>query len=294
VFDFRYHVASLAAVFIALVIGILVGVGLSGRGFVNDAERKNLQSRIADLERQRDAARQSADAGTRNQLAVQGIAQDTYGAVVPGRLKGHRVAVLYIGAIDQPVDFSVKKGVHDDGGGTIVRVRQIHVPIRDDAIRAALQARPALRHFAGARNLTSVGRELGTEFVRGVHTPLWAALANVLVDEREGDATPPVDGVVVVRTAPPQAGSTARFLYGLYQGLARAGAPAVGIERAGVDTSALPVLARAGLSTVGAVDDEAGRLALVLLLAGAQPGHYGIDKSGKDGVIPPVPATPAG
>ncbi|MGH3116966.1 MAG: copper transporter, partial [Gaiellales bacterium] len=27
-FDIRYHVASLAAVFIALVIGILVGVGL--------------------------------------------------------------------------------------------------------------------------------------------------------------------------------------------------------------------------------------------------------------------------
>ena len=48
-FDFRYHVASLAAVFIALVLGILVGVGLSGRGFVNDAERENLQSRIDDL-----------------------------------------------------------------------------------------------------------------------------------------------------------------------------------------------------------------------------------------------------
>ena len=28
-FDLRYHVASLAAVFLALVIGILVGVGIS-------------------------------------------------------------------------------------------------------------------------------------------------------------------------------------------------------------------------------------------------------------------------
>ena len=43
VFDFRYHVASLIAVFIALVIGILVGIGLSGKGFVSDAERKNLE-----------------------------------------------------------------------------------------------------------------------------------------------------------------------------------------------------------------------------------------------------------
>jgi hypothetical protein len=39
VFDLRYHVASLAAVFLALVFGILVGVGISGRGIVDDAER---------------------------------------------------------------------------------------------------------------------------------------------------------------------------------------------------------------------------------------------------------------
>ena len=35
-FDLRYHVASLAAVFLALVIGILVGVAMSGK--VDDAE----------------------------------------------------------------------------------------------------------------------------------------------------------------------------------------------------------------------------------------------------------------
>ena len=44
-FDLRYHVASLTAVFVALVIGILVGIGLSGKGFVNDAERANLYLR---------------------------------------------------------------------------------------------------------------------------------------------------------------------------------------------------------------------------------------------------------
>ena len=38
-FDLRYHVASLAAVFLMLVVGILIGVGISGRGFVDDAER---------------------------------------------------------------------------------------------------------------------------------------------------------------------------------------------------------------------------------------------------------------
>ena len=46
-FDLRYHVASLAAVFLALVIGILVGVGLTRGGFVSKAERGALQAQAA-------------------------------------------------------------------------------------------------------------------------------------------------------------------------------------------------------------------------------------------------------
>ena len=45
-FDLRYHVASLAAVFLALVIGILVGVGIADRGYVDKAQRGLLEQRI--------------------------------------------------------------------------------------------------------------------------------------------------------------------------------------------------------------------------------------------------------
>jgi len=48
-FDLRYHVASLAAVFLALVIGILVGVGIADRGYVDKAQRGLLEQRIAKL-----------------------------------------------------------------------------------------------------------------------------------------------------------------------------------------------------------------------------------------------------
>jgi hypothetical protein len=49
VFDFRYHVASLAAVFIALVTGIIVGVAISGSGFVESQERDLLNGEIRAL-----------------------------------------------------------------------------------------------------------------------------------------------------------------------------------------------------------------------------------------------------
>ena len=53
-FDLRYHVASLAAVFLALIIGILVGVGISDRGYLDKGTRRLLEQRVADLQKRLD------------------------------------------------------------------------------------------------------------------------------------------------------------------------------------------------------------------------------------------------
>ena len=127
-FDLRYHVASLTAVFVALVIGILVGIGLSGKGFVNDAERANLTGKIADLQHERDVAQASLDAANRGARALDDFADAAYPSVVPGRLDGKKVAVLFVGPVDQGVSFAVGKGVRD-AGGTVVRTRSISVPL---------------------------------------------------------------------------------------------------------------------------------------------------------------------
>ncbi|MGH3092476.1 MAG: copper transporter, partial [Gaiellaceae bacterium] len=46
-------------------------------------------------------------------------------------------------------------------------------------------------------------------------------------------------------------------------------------------------------SSVDDVETAAGRLALALLLAGGEPGHYGIKETATDGVTPPVDAVPS-
>ena len=70
-FDLRYHVASLAAVFLMLVVGILIGVGISGRGFVDDAERNRFNARIAGLQEEVDAANATAEDFERRQQAAE-------------------------------------------------------------------------------------------------------------------------------------------------------------------------------------------------------------------------------
>ncbi|MGI8974554.1 MAG: copper transporter [Gaiella sp.] len=291
-FDLRYHVASLAAVFLALVIGILVGVGLSGRGFVGEAERKNLTGQIADLRRERDTALARLEATQAAGAALEDYAERTYPALVPRRLEGKAVALVFAGSVDQAVVSAVTEAVRD-AGGTIDRMRALRIPLDGGAVDDALRGRIATRTFVGADQRVALGRELGRELMRGGPLPLWTQLEGVIVEERSGELRTPVDGVVVARPIAPQQGETQDFLSGLYGGLVRVGRPAVGIDTSSGPFPAIPAFQRAGLSTVDSVETEAGRLALVLLLAGAPAGSYGLEGGAGDGIVPTVaPVTP--
>ena len=288
VFDFRYHVASLAAVFVALVLGILVGVGLSGRGFVDDAERSNLEGQIADLRDERDGAFAQLEDAQRSGLAFDEYTSDTYPALVRARLRDASVGALAVGDVDEGVADAIGTAVRD-GGGAVLRTRSLVVPLDGDAVDEALRAKPALRRYVGPDAREELGRALGREFVRGGQTPLWDALSSVIVAERAGPLRPRLDGVVVSRSARPQGGETKDFLTGLYRGLARAGAPGVGVDSANATVAAAPAFRRGGLSTVDTIEQPPGRLALVLLLAGGDPGSYGLEDNALDGILPRVP-----
>jgi hypothetical protein len=289
-FDLRYHVASLAAVFLALIIGILVGVGISSGGFVQKGERKLLNDQIADLRNRLDTANSRAHDLGQAQKTGQTFIKDVYPALMAGRLSGTRIALVFVGSIDDRTRSLVEQTLSDAGAPAVIRIRALKVPIDLAQIDAVLAARPGLAPYAVATAAGDIGRELGQEFVLGGETPLWSALSPQLVAERLGGQQEPADAVVVVRSAEPQQEQTARFLAGLYSGLASQSVPAVGVETTGASKSAVDAFRRAHLSTVDDLDTAPGRLALAALLAGAKPGSYGLKQAAKDGLLPPIDA----
>jgi hypothetical protein len=292
VFDLRYHVASLAAVFLALVLGIFVGVGLSGQGFVSDAERENLQASIDSLRAERDAALARADTAGRAGDALDDYARTAYTELVAGRLDGKTVGIVFAGSVDQGVAGAVRRTV-GDAGGRVALVRALRVPVDPEAVDAALLAEPETRNLAGPDNRERLGRELARELVATGPNPVFDRLARVLVEEQSGSASVPLDAVVVARSAAPQQGETQDLLVGVYSGLAAAPVPTVGVESAETAVSAIPVFHRRGLATVDGVDTPAGQLAVAFLLAGARPGSYGVGRTATDGILPDPPPLPA-
>jgi Copper transport outer membrane protein, MctB len=291
VFDLRYHVASLAAVFVALVLGIFVGVGLSGKGFVSDAERENLQARIDELRVERDTAVARAQDADRRGNAFDSFARTAYEDLVRSRLEGTSVGVLFVGSVDQGLARTVRRTV-GDASGRVTMMRALRVPLDSEAVDTALRSDPETRDLAGPDNRERLGRGLARELVTAGPNPILDRVAGVVVEEQSGAAAAPLDAVVVARSARPQHGETESFLSGLYSGLAAAPVPSVGVEKSDAPIKAVEVFRRRGLATVDRVDAAPGQVALVFLLAGAAPGSYGLDAEAVDGVIPtPPPAT---
>jgi hypothetical protein len=282
-FDLRYHVASLAAVFVALLIGILVGVGLTGK--VDDAEKNELRRIIQVQEEELRVAREREGNATREDDALAALVEHGAPKLMEGRLRGKRIGLLFVGSPDAEIGASISTALEDAGARDLTRMRALKVPIDPDKIESELQSRPALARLGGEDRLRELGRVLAQEFVLGGDAPTWNALSTELVVGQRGRFSPPLDGVIVCRTAEPQQEVTAPFLSGLYVGLADAVAPAVGVETTDANPSAVDVFDRADLATVDNVETPPGRLAMALLLAGAEPGNYGV----KDTASRPLP-----
>ena len=295
-FDLRYHVASLAAVFFALIIGILVGVALASHGLGN-TERDRLEQDLRRAQAHGDTLEAQRDAlevlGASNQAFV----EKTYRVVMANRLHGARIAVLFVGSVNDDAQKAITDALRD-ADATVLRIRAMNVPINPAALAQRLSNRPFLAAYAADDQLEELGHALGQEFTAGAETPLWNALESLIVEEKDGSSKRPADGVVVVRTVPAQIGATAVFLKGLYSGLKDVGVSAVGVERTEGDGSAIKAFKKAGLSTVDDVDTRTGKLALVILLGEpAVTGDFGTKTTADDGPLPnvvPVPTTTGG
>ena len=299
-FDLRYHVVSLAAVFLALVLGVLLGVGISETGRVDDVERDSYEARIRNLERELQAAAEQDVDTERQRKAADVIVGETYPILMEDRLAGQRIVTVFVGSAagNNAIRAGVRRMLADGGAGAPFRYRELEVPVDADALQAELSSRTELSRFSGQGRYGELGEELAQELFAGGDAPLWDALSPLLVGEESGIGGQAPDAVVVARTAEPQEKETAALLAGFYRGLAGGSVPALGVETTKARPSAIPVYARMSLASVDAIDTDVGRLAAALVLTGAPSGNYGVKESAEDGILPtpvePVSTTTVG
>jgi hypothetical protein len=302
-FTWRYHVASLAAVFLALAVGILLGVAVSGK--VSDATEAFQENERDRLREELEQARETADLADRRREAAESLVEQAYPALIDRRLENRRFAILFLGPVQGDVRAAVERMLVDAGSGRPGRVVALDTPIDGQDLDDVLAGDESLATYAeDGDDFSELGEALGREFIERGESPIWGALSGQLVEERSGTASLAVDGAVVVRSwlPPPsdnveesaQVQATTTLVNGLVDGLKSGGFPVVGVETLAAlgEESQIGFYREQGLSSVDNVDTLAGRLALALLLAGGPAGHYGLKDSAADGVTPPIEPLP--
>jgi hypothetical protein len=285
-FDFRYHALSLAAVFIALVVGLLLGVAIGDKELVSSARQDLRDSLRADV-RRADQERDEAKARLRDQ---EEFASASFPILTGGLLPGSRIGLVLLGKDDGAPDI-----VRDALEPTGAELRFVAV-VRDDVELSALAEGARGTRYADIENdeslIDDLGKRagiqmvLGGRLVRQVRTSLLQSLSGSFGD---------VDGVVVMRspdrpTNKDAADRLADLQDGIARGLVQTGVRVVGTERRASDPSSIGWFRDRELSSVDNVDEIAGRAALVFVLAGNQ-GAYGRRDSAQ-ALLPPVVGRP--
>lgn len=284
-FDYRYHALSLVAVFIALTVGLVLGVAIGDRGLVSSAE-KDLR---ASLRRNVESAREDA-ASARKALADRRRieAEEFFPVMVGGRLSAQRIGLVALGDVPDSLVQNAK-GALDGTGARFVSVSVIGQPLDLEAIAAASgktrYAKLAKKPVLAGRLGRKVGEQLavGGKFLGQIQGALFHRSTS-------SGSLGGLEGVILVDRSPTLEGRDARvatlFENGLVEGLRAHGVRVVGIEGSEQQPSAVPWFKDHRLPSVDDVDLVEGRVALVLALAGEQ-GTFGV-KSTADALLPSV------
>jgi hypothetical protein len=266
-FDFRYHALSLVAVFLALMIGLLLGVAIGDQGLVSSAERNVRKSLRNDV---RKANARAAD--LRRELRERDrVDEALYPLLVEDRLSGRRIGLIGLGDVPDGTIRSVRDSL-DNSGGRLAGVAVIGEPLPADAADSVKGASdpPSNGDFG------KLGRQLGASLVRGGKAAkgLDRSVLNSSSGKLEG-----LDGVILYRgpreLTGEDAAHTDAFEKGLVDGMTQSGlAQVTGVEETDTEPSQIGWFKDRRLPSVDNIDTLAGHAALVFVLVGAN-GSYG-------------------
>lgn len=142
--DFRYHALSLVAVFLALGIGIVLGVTV-GDSLVSEADQNLRDSLRDDVTEAREDVRNEQELSAKRNEVIEEAAP----ALGEGRLRGTRIALIATGELPGDVSDAVEDGV-ESAGGELARTTVYTPPDRPRSRRVRRQERLGRR--AGRRN----------------------------------------------------------------------------------------------------------------------------------------------
>ena len=267
----RYHAASLAAVFLALAIGILIG-SQWGSDVLNNT-REDLESSLtSDL----NDARGEIDDLNRELDQFGEFGSSVYPLLTEGRLRNRQVGLIGLGPLPSNVTDSIESALQPSGA-ELVAVGAIRQPPSTEDLAAELQATRFRTVDTSEETLSAYGRTIGRQLVTGGR--ILNLTRSELMSQSSGQFAG-LDGLIFYRaeqeeTDPELIDTAEKLDRAILEGASSTRARLVGIETSGTDPSTVGFLRDRNLTTVDNIDQPAGKVSLIYSLNGAE-GAFGV------------------
>jgi hypothetical protein len=261
--DLRYHLISLISVFLALAIGILLGVAMADRGVVSN----RMQAEIAGIQQQLD--RQQKEIGKRDkQIADQeAMLKRMSEVMIVDRLKGKDVA-LVAGPYADPDTYQAIMGDLSVAGANITSSKRLDPP------------NPTAQGLTAPEATTQLESN-------------YAAVARDILGLTGGNSSFPeivvfVGGGKIPKDAPPGTlGALKDVERRMFEVWLDAGVRVIGAEPTNPGRTEVPLFQNVGIPSVVNADQPAGRAAIVeCAISENCEGTYGT----KDAASQPFPS----
>jgi hypothetical protein len=270
-YNLRYHIASLVAVFLALSVGLLLGTIVVERGMLNTQKTSLVQG----LQKDYDRLRSDIEVITVRADTAGAFSDEAEAAVVRGMLTGKTIVVVADPSSAEPVKYAVDTIRAAGGTAAVATITEPGLALANAGVLKAAAA--ALAVPEASLDQTRVTAELAREWTTpgGARTLTNALVAAGALKLDSFSAPAAADGVILasVWNDKPDAAALA-----LGTALTGPGRSAVGVETMKRPTGLARAAVGAGLSGVDDIDETFGRVSMVWLVAGRASGLYGVGK----------------
>jgi hypothetical protein len=282
-FDFRYHALALVAVFVALGIGLVIGVAVGDSGLVSSGAKRLKY----DLQRDVFAARKETRLVKSQLDRTRKYEWLTLPYMVDGRLDGRKVAVIsFEGQPGHDADH-VRNAI-TAAGGQLASVSSIRFPLDLGGIERSAKLRRFRKLNGDQPRLSRFAETIGKDFPNGGR--LTNDVRRALFDSSSGKLEK-VDAIVLIRSkdrSPISKTESAQrdlFMRGLLKGFGSRPSPVVGVETLRATPSDIRWFKEKKVTSVDNIDEPSGRASLVLAVSGEAEGAFGV-KSTHDAYVP--------
>lgn len=278
-YNLRYHVASLVAVFLALTVGLVLGTVVAERGTLDNQST----TLVEDLQKQFDAIQKDNRTLREGLERDRAFAADVVPALTADALQGRTIAVLTNSGRSSGLEAAVT-AIEEAGGTPVV------FTFESAGLGLADKTPEGLTELLGegasgtpdALGELAAARMAAEWLVEGEHP-----VTDVLVDAGElsargASATSTVDACVLMAAFSGEPDSAALAMAEAFDD---AGVVVVGAEATSQATGVAAEAVDRGFSATDDVDAPQGAFSLVWLLSERAVGYYGVGQ-GVDGVYP--------